>query len=782
MDQKILKQLEFPKLIKQIVDHAETTRGKEAAAKLMPSADFEEVIRWQNETDEAVQVLRTQGHMPLGGIHDLRGSTKRAKIGGMLSATELLEISDTLRGSKRVKNFVQDIDEVDTPILVELVEQIEPLSNLEKEIHMCIDQDGKVIDSASQGLRRIRSQIRSLESSIRDRLEGYTRTSSSKLSDAIVTIRNERYVLPVKSEHRGSFGGIVHDSSSSGQTLFIEPQAVVELNNKLQASKVEEQQEIERILTRLTELVQQEAELLEHNGDILQKIDFLFAKGKYGQQLRAAKPEMNHDGYIKMIQARHPLIPESEVVSNDIEIGKDYRAILITGPNTGGKTVTLKLVGLCTLMAQSGLQVPALDGCQLAVFDHVFADIGDEQSIEQNLSTFSSHMTNIASIIERFNSNSLVLFDELGAGTDPQEGAGLAMSILDYVVNRNARVIATTHYPELKAYGYNREQVINASVEFDVETLQPTYRLLIGVPGRSNAFEISGRIGLKSEIIDQAKTMIHEDSRSVENMIASLETSRKQAEKDFEEAEEILQESEGIREELKREYDRYLAKKEDYQEAAKKKAQKIVDQAEQEAETILQELRQMKSSAEIKEHQLIDARKKISDQKEALQDTNQKQQIETTNQPDEFEPGDEVHVASFNQKGQIVSQLNDNEYEVQLGIMKMKVPKKQLQLIKRKEKEKKTTPMATVRGRQSHVKTELDLRGERYEDALHRLEKYLDNALLAGYHQVSIIHGKGTGALMKGVHAFARKHRSINSYHLGHPNEGGSGVTILSLK
>ena len=783
MDQKILNQLEFPKLIDRIVDKAETSLGKEAIAKLKPSTDFEEVITRQNETDEAVQVLRLEGHIPLGGIHDVRASIKRASIGGMLSAHELLEISDTLRGSKRVKNFIQGVEEADLPILLDLVEQIETLTPLEKEINRSIDQDANVVDSASSKLRSVRSQIRSLESSVRDRLEGYTRSSSSKLSDAIVTIRNDRYVLPVKSEHRGSFGGIIHDQSASGQTVFIEPQVVVELNNKLQQARVDEQREIERILVQLTELVQQGVEPLELNISVLRKIDYLFAKGKYAQEIRGAKPEMNHDGYIKMVQARHPLIPENEVVSNDIEIGKDYRAIVITGPNTGGKTVTLKLVGLCTLMAQSGLQVPALDGCQLAVFDHVFADIGDEQSIEQNLSTFSSHMTNIVSILQNVNHNSLVLFDELGAGTDPQEGAGLAMSILDYVVQINARVIATTHYPELKAYGYNRDQVVNASVEFNVETLQPTYRLLIGVPGRSNAFEISKRIGLQEEIIDQARSMIHEDQRSVENMIASLEDSRKRAEEDFDEAEEFLQEAETVHRQLKNEYERYLAKKEDYQEAAKQKASRIVEKAEEEAEQILADLREMKHSAEIKEHQFIDARRRITEQKEALADRPSLEGNNTsTNSTDEFGPGDEVHVMTFNQKGSIVAQLNEKEYEVQLGAMKMKVPNNQLQLIKRKEKEQKTTPMATVRGRSSHVKTELDLRGKRYEDALHRLEKYIDEALLAGYHQVSIIHGKGTGALMKGVHDFARKHRSIKDFHLGHPNEGGSGVTILSLK
>ncbi|MDQ0351201.1 DNA mismatch repair protein MutS2 [Alkalibacillus filiformis] len=784
MNDKILHQLEFKKIIENLITQAETSLGKELASSTTPSSSLLEVQKWHEETDEGVQVLRLKGHVPLGGISDIRPHIKRASIGGMLSAVECLEVASTIYGGQQFKKFVYTLEEeeIEIPILEEWCEQISNLNNLERSIKNCIDEYGQVMDGASSKLRTIRSQIRSYESRVRDRLEGYTKSKSQMLSDAIVTIRNERYVIPVKSEYRSSFGGIVHDQSSSGQTLFIEPQSVVDLNNKLQESRVEEQHEIERILESLSGLIEQDAEFLRQNVDALQQIDFMFAKAKLSRSMKASKPEMNQDGVIHMRQARHPLIPSDEVVSNDVELGEDFTAIVITGPNTGGKTVTLKMVGLCTLMAQSGLQVPALDGCQMAVFEHVFADIGDEQSIEQSLSTFSSHMTNIVDILERVNSNSLVLFDELGAGTDPQEGAGLAMSILDHVISKSARVIATTHYPELKAYGYNRTEVTNASVEFDVETLKPTYRLLLGVPGRSNAFDISKRLGLKDEVIEKAQSMVSDDSRSVENMIASLEQSRHSAERDYEEASSILSEAEQFRDALKHEYNQYLNKKEQYEEKAKSKAQKIIEEAEVQSKEILEELKELKEDATVKEHHFIDARKKLEEQKDQLKaDQKSSQAVNTEKKNEKLLPGDEVHVATFNQNGYIIEQVNEQEYEVQLGIMKMKVSKGQLQFVKRPEPVK-TKPLATVKGSQVHVKPELDLRGQRYEDAIHKLEKYIDDALLAGYHQVSIIHGKGTGALMKGVQQFAKEHRSIKGNEFASANEGGTGVTILKLK
>ncbi|MBN8236881.1 endonuclease MutS2 [Halobacillus kuroshimensis] len=782
MNQRILHVLEYKKIIEQLNEQAASSLGKEKTAALKPSSDLDEVIQLQKETDEAGQVLRLKGHVPLGGIFDIKPSIKRTTIGGTLSPLECLDIASTIYGGRQLKRFIDDMEEPEMPILRELAASLVPLKELEQEIRNCIDEHGTVMDGASEKLRTIRSSIRTYESRVRDKMDSFTKSKSKMLSDSIVTIRNERYVLPVKQEYRGSIGGIVHDQSSSGATLFIEPQSVVDLNNNLQEARVKERNEIEKILKELSESIAEEHAVLSYNVQILGQIDFMFARAKLGQQMKASMPAMNDEGRIKMKQARHPLIGGDEVVPNDIEIGEDYTSIVITGPNTGGKTVTLKLVGLCTLMAQSGLQVPALDGCELAVFKEVYADIGDEQSIEQSLSTFSSHMTNIVDILDKVDHQSLVLFDELGAGTDPQEGAALAMSILDEVVQRDARVIATTHYPELKAYGYNRDGVINASVEFDIQTLKPTYRLLIGVPGRSNAFEISRRLGLKEDVIESAKSHIGVDSQSVENMIASLEESKREAERDYEEAEEMLASAEKLKRELEEKWNQFENQREKLYEKAEQKAEKAIQQAREEAETIVGEIRNMKTQSQMKEHEWIEARKMFDEAQPELAKKKAKEApAPKKKETKELKPGDEVKLLTLNQQGTIVDQTGKNEYQVQVGVMKVKAKRKELEFVKAKEPYKEK-PMATVKGKSFHVKTELDLRGERYEDALNRLEKYVDDALLAGYPQVSIIHGKGTGALRTAVQNYAKNHRSIASHRAGGMNEGGSGVTVLELR
>lgn len=779
MNERILRVLDFQKVIDRLIQHAGTSLGKDLASKLKPSTDLEQVNLLQEETDEAALVIRLNVPVPLGGIFDIRESLKRAIIGGVLSTSECLDIANTIYGGRQVKDFIDGLDE-ELPILKGLAEGITPLRDLELEIKNCIDDHGHVMDSASEKLRGIRSSIRTNESRVREKLESYTRTKSSMLSDAIITIRNDRYVIPVKHEYRGAIGGIVHDQSASGQTLFMEPKAVVDLNNQLQELQAREKQEIERILRELSHRIAEDESFLSENVRILASIDFIFARANLGRDMKAARPTMNDQGIIKMQQARHPLIPIDEVVANDIEIGRDYTTIVITGPNTGGKTVTLKMVGLCTLMAQSGLQVPALDGCEMAVFEHVFADIGDEQSIEQNLSTFSSHMTNIVDILRHVDDRTLVLFDELGAGTDPQEGAALAMSILDEVVSRRARVIATTHYPELKAYGYNREDVINASMEFDVQTLQPTYRLLIGVPGRSNAFDISKRLGLEDSIIDRAKSHIGVDSKNVENMIAALEKSKIQAEKEYEEAHKILAESEKLRKEMETEWQIFEDKRESLYKKAEEKAEKAISKAREEAEIIVSEIRKMKTDAKLKEHEWIEA-KKLFDEAQPNLSSKQKEPKRSSVAKEELNPGDEIKLLTVNQNGTVIEKANEKEYLVQVGIMKVKVKRSDLQLIG-KPKQTFQKPLATVKGSNYHVPLELDLRGERFEDALLKLEKYVDDAVLAGYPKVFIIHGKGTGALRKGVQDFVKKHPSIASSRQGAAGEGGSGVTVLELR
>ncbi|WP_174613984.1 endonuclease MutS2 [Virgibacillus ihumii] len=780
MNERILRVLEFNKITEQLANQAATSLGKDYCIGLKPETEMDNVIRLQEETDEASQIFRLNKSIPLGGIKDIRAGIKRSVIGGVLNTNECLDIATTLYAGRQVKDFMAKMEEEELPILQSLVERIEPLRQLENHISTCIDDNGNMMDSASVKLKSIRSSIKTLESRVRDKLDSYTKSKTNILSDAIITIRNDRYVLPVKAEYRGSIGGIVHDQSASGATLFMEPKAVVDLNNQLQESRVKEKQEVDRILRELTSHIAENESFLTENVDVLAKIDFIAARAKLGMQMKAAKPAINDSGVIKMKQARHPLIENDEVVANDIELGADYTAIVITGPNTGGKTVTLKMIGLCTIMAQSGLRIPAFDGCKMAVFDDVYADIGDEQSIEQNLSTFSSHMTNIVSILKQVDHKSLVLFDELGAGTDPQEGAALAMSILDNVVSRGARVVATTHYPELKAYGYNRDEVVNASVEFDVKTLQPTYRLLIGVPGRSNAFEISKRLGLRDDVINQAKNHIGMDSKSVENMIASLEKSHRQAETDYQEAHEILQESEKLRSDLVREWKKFEDKRESLFQKAEEKAEKALQNAREEAETIVDEIRNMKSGAELKEHEWIEARKMLDEAKPNLSDKTPKKPKQSSASKQHLQPGDEIKLLSVNQNGTVLEKVADNKYYVQVGIMKVKVKRDELKLVSKKSKVSEK-PLATVKGSNYHVKTELDLRGERYEEALLQLEKYIDDALLAGYPQVSIIHGKGTGALRKGVSEFARKHPRIADARAGSAGEGGSGATILKL-
>ncbi|WP_274307649.1 endonuclease MutS2 [Solibacillus daqui] len=786
IEQRALKTLEFDKVREQVSAFCTNSIGKQAIDELVPETDFETVVELLAEMDEGLAILRVKGNVPLGGIFDVRPHARRSQIGGMLSPMELMEIASTIRASRILRNFIEDIEaekDIEIPHFIERKEQMPVLTALQHEINDCIDDNGAVLDSASPVLRSIRQSLRSEESKVRQKLESLTRGSNATkmLSDTIITIRNDRFVIPVKQEYRSHYGGIVHDQSASGQTLFIEPESVIQANNEVQRLKVKEKAEIERILLELTSKVAEVGHDLFVLVQLLGEIDVILAKGKYGQANKCTMPKMNQEGYTRLVRARHPLLPIEEAVANTIEFGRDVTAIVITGPNTGGKTVTLKTVGLCTIMAQSGLPVPALDGSELAVFEQIFADIGDEQSIEQSLSTFSSHMVNIVDILSKFDDKSLVLFDELGAGTDPQEGAALAISILDEVVDRGARVMATTHYPELKAYGYNRPLVVNASVEFDIETLSPTYRLLIGVPGRSNAFEISKRLGLTNSIIDRAKSFTGTDRHEVESMIASLEESRLRSEREADEAHVLLEDAAQIRAELEERLRIYDEKKESLEKKAKEKARKIVDEAKREAENVIADLREMKklAAANVKEHEFIDAKKRLDEATPKENKVLQKA-VAARERKQNLQIGDEVKVLSYGQKGTILDK-SGNEWVVQIGILKMKLPDSDLEYIK-PEKEQVTRPNMNVKNRNSHVKLELDLRGERYEDALILTEKYLDDALLANYPRVSIIHGKGTGALRQGIQSFLKNHKRIKSYRYGEAGEGGFGVTVVELK
>ncbi|MBQ0140621.1 MAG: endonuclease MutS2 [Kurthia sp.] len=788
--QRALKTLEYDKIIEQVAKYCTNSIGKTTIESLVPKTTLDEVNALLDEMDEGLAILRLRGNVPMGGIFDIRPSAKRAQIGGVLSPTELMEISSTIRASRIFREFIEDLvvaEDIEIPYFIEKKEQLPILTGLQHEINSCIDDNANVSDSASPALRSIRQQLRMQEGRVREKLASLTRGSNAAkmLSDSIITIRNDRFVIPVKAEYRSHYGGVVHDQSSSGQTLYIEPDSVVQSNNEIHSLKAKEKAEIDRILGELSLLVQEVAHELFLMVQVLGQIDVILAKAKYGQANKCSKPKMNEEGYIKLTLARHPLLDRETAVANNIEFGKKYTAVVITGPNTGGKTVTLKTVGICTLMAQSGIPVPALDGSELAVFEQLFADIGDEQSIEQSLSTFSSHMVNIVDILKKFDDKSLVLFDELGAGTDPQEGAALAISILDEVHGHGARVMATTHYPELKAYGYNRDAVVNASVEFDVDTLSPTYRLLIGVPGRSNAFEISKKLGLPEHIIETSKTYTGTETHEVESMIASLDESRRQSEKDAEASARLLKEAEVMKRDLDKRLQEYEELKEQLEQKAKDKAKKIVEEAKQEAEAVIADLHKMQLNANklVKEHEIIEARKRLEDAEPKENRVLKKQRqlnAQEAARAQVLQKGDEVKVTSYGQKGVLLEKAANDEWVVQIGILKMKLPASDLQYIK-PEKVKDRVNVSNVRGREA-VKMELDLRGERYEDALYRTEKYIDDALLSNYHRVSIIHGKGTGALRQGVQELLKRHPRVKSFSFGSAGEGGYGVTIAELK
>lgn len=762
--------------------YASSSLGKEIIDELTPTTDVEEATRRQQFTFEGYTVLRIKGTAPLGGIRDIRRPISKAHLGGILSALELLDISSTLSSGWRLKRFIENIEEEhEIPLLTELVQGIERVQAVDEEISSCINEHGEIVDQASPTLGQIRSQIRMTEGRIKDKLDQIMRSSSYQkmLQENIVSVRGDRYVIPVKQEYRHVFGGMVHDQSASGATLFIEPEAVVQANNQLREWRFKEEREIERILQRLSGMVAEHFEFIKENVSILAELDFIFAKAAYAHSIRATQPKLNSKGYIKLRRARHPLIPIKEVVPIELEMGKEYTSLIITGPNTGGKTVTLKTIGLHALMAASGLHIPADEECEMAIFSGIYADIGDEQSIEQNLSTFSGHMTNIVRILNEMDGNSLILLDELGAGTDPTEGAALAIAILDKMYQRGARVVATTHYSELKAFAYNSKNVLNASVEFDVETLRPTYRLLIGVPGRSNAFAIAGRLGLSEEIIEVAKEQVSHEDIKIETMIASLADDRLKAEQDRKRAEELTTEAEAIRFELEKERAKFVEEKNELLVKAEHEARRSVAQARKEAEEIISQLRRLAQEEQvgIKEHKLIEAKKRLDESVPTFVKEQKKKSGVRTG----FRIGDEVRVPSLGQKGEVIADLGNQEFQIQMGIMKMNMKAEDLELIK-PTKKKEVVTYTRVRLSRDTVRPELDLRGYTIDDAILAIDKYLDDAVMSNLHQVALIHGKGTGALRVGVHNFLKKHRSVQSFRFGGQGEGGLGATIVELK
>lgn len=782
MKQKTLEILEFDKVKSALLNEVISDLGAEKVRDLTPATEFDTVVHQMEETDELSQIYNQHRLPSLSGLTRVAPYVKRAQIGGTLNVQELNAIKQLIQVQNQFKTFyhqlLEEDEKVNYPILDSNMQRLPVLTHLYQSIKEKCDATD-LYDSASYELQSIRSHISKTNQRIKAQLDRIVKSTGNqkKLSDAIVTVRNERHVIPVKAEYRQDFSGIMHDQSASGQTIYIEPSSVVELNNQVSRLRNDEKVEMERILAQLTAEVANEAEQCMLSESIMGHLDFIIAKARYGAKIKATKPTFSETKKIYLPKAFHPLLDLNTVVANTIAFEEEIQTVIITGPNTGGKTVTLKTLGLIIVMAQSGLLIPTLDGSQLSVFEHVFCDIGDEQSIEQSLSTFSSHMKTIISILDEANANSLILFDELGAGTDPSEGAALAMSILDHVHNLGAHVMATTHYPELKAYSYNREGVMNASVEFDVNTLSPTYKLLMGVPGRSNAFDISKRLGLSLKIINHAKSMVGQDEQEINEMIASLETNAKRVDDQRIELERLVREAEALHEQLSQKYEQYQNYESRLMEEAKEKANQRVHSATKEADEILKDLREMrdKKGAEVKEHELIDKKKQLDDQYEAK---SIKQDVKKQRH-DAIQQGDEVKVLSYGQKGEVLELLSDDEAVVQMGIIKMKLPIKDLE---KKEKAKEKPSKMVTRSNRSTVKMELDLRGYRYEEALSALDQYLDQAVLSNYEDVYIIHGKGTGALQKGVQQHLKQHRSVSSYRTGMPSEGGFGVTVATLK
>jgi DNA mismatch repair protein MutS2 len=781
MNERVLRVLEYDKIRDRVESFASCSLGKARARELFPSAVLDDVETWQQATAEGTSVYRLRGLIPLGGIHDIRGPLRRTALGGTLNAFELRDAADTIMAGRRLKKFLQDTNEMESlPQIMELCEYIPELRDVEEEIRSCIDDDANVRDTASQELRRIRGEIRTHNARVKEKLDSMLRSAhyQKMLQENIVTQRNGRYCVPVKVEYRGSFDGIVHDQSASGNTLFIEPAAVVQMSNKLRELEIQEVREIDRILSRLSGEVGQHAQELLEAQNSLAELDFIFAKAQYGNQVKAIRPVVNEDGIVNVKRGRHPLIDPAKVVPSDLRLGDDFLLLVITGPNTGGKTVTLKTFGLLTLMAMSGLHIPADEGSVVSTFDEVFADIGDEQSIEQSLSTFSSHMTNIVKILEDVDFRSLVLFDELGAGTDPTEGAALAMAILDFLHKRGVRTVATTHYSELKGYAYNEPSAINASVEFDVQTLSPTYRLLIGVPGRSNAFAITERLGLRKDIIESAKSRLTTEDVEVDTLIRKLEQNQITAEQERRAAEELRRELEQMKASFEQEREQFYMQKDRLMEKAEHEARKAVERADKQAKEIIEELRRIAAEerGQVKEHRLIEMRKELENAAPSLKREPSRKANPTAR---ELRVGDNVSVVHLGQKGSVI-EIKGKEIMVQIGSMKTKVKKEQLELLAPTPKPTRT--VVTRKEGPKHVSMELDLRGNNIEEGIIRVDKYIDDAILSGMSVVHIIHGKGTGVLRNGIQDYLKTHRYVKSFRFGGEYEGGNGVTVVTLK
>ncbi len=790
MNQKTLTKLEFDKIISLLEEEAGSFRGRQLCRRLKPMADLEKINTFQEQTAAAFTRIVQKGRVSFGDAMPVEESMKRLEVGGALTISELLRICRLLANTARAKSYGRhDTQEDSADCLDAYFDRLEPLTPLSTEIERCIISEDEISDDASSTLKHIRRSISSINDKVHSTLSSLVNGSlRTYLQDPIITMRGDRYCIPVKAEYRGQVQGLIHDQSSTGSTLFIEPMAVVKLNNDLKELYAKEQEEIQVILARLSEEAGQYIEEIRTDYRTLTDLDFIFARGALALSMRGSRPLFNEDGRIRIREGRHPLLDQKTVVPITVSLGEDFTLLIITGPNTGGKTVSLKTVGLFTLMGQAGLHIPAGDRSELAVFHQVYADIGDEQSIEQSLSTFSSHMTNIVSFLKKVDEHSLVLFDELGAGTDPTEGAALAIAILSHLHKHNIRTMATTHYSELKVYALSTPGVENACCEFDVESLRPTYRLLIGIPGKSNAFAISGKLGLPDYIIEDAKKRLSEQDVSFEDLLSDLEASRRTIDKEREEIAAYRREAENLKQQAAQRQAKLDEQRDRIIREANEKANAILREAKEVADETIRNFHKFGkeniSAAEMeKERERL--RKKIKDTSAASSLGSQKPKKK--HKPSDFKLGESVKVLSMNLTG-TVSSLPDSRgnVTVQMGILRSQVNISDLEIIEEpspytQKKFSRTSRGKIAMGKSLSVSPEINLLGKTVDEAVAELDKYLDDALLSHLNTVRVVHGKGTGALRKGIHEYLRRQKHVKSYHLAEFGEGDAGVTIIEL-
>lgn len=788
MNSKIIEKLEYNRIIKQLSDLAITAPAKEQALTLMPSSNFDEVKKSIDQTRVLSNILRVKGPMPITDFKDVRASLKRLKVKANLNGEELGNIFLILSLAKDVSQFTADLEEreIDTRPIEKTLKNLAIPEDLFKKLNQAIEYDGTVKDTASSKLMQLRHDIQSNETDIKNHMNDYISGKHTQyLSENIVTIRDGRYVLPVKQEYKNKFGGVVHDQSASGQTLFVEPQAVLVLNNRQQNLMAQERQEIHRILIELSELAGMYQKEIKNNAAALTQLDFLSAKSKLAKAMKATEPVLNQDHVIKLRKARHPLIDPKKVVPNNIELGTSFDTMLITGPNTGGKTITLKTLGLLQLMAQAGLFITAEEGSQLTVFNEIYADIGDEQSIEQSLSTFSSHMDQIIKIMKDVTEDDLALIDELGAGTDPEEGASLAIAILDDLRGAQAKIAITTHYPELKLYGYNRARTTNASMEFDLKKLAPTYRLRIGIPGQSNAFAIAHQLGMNEAVVDKARSLMNDEDSDINKMIERLTKQTKAAEQLHETLKQNVDQSITLKRQLQNGLDWYNQQVQKQLEKAQEKADEMLAKKRQKADKIINDLEeQRRAGGQVRTNKVIEAKGALNKLERENQNLAQNKVLQREKRRHDVSIGDTVKVLSYGQQGVITKKLADHEFEVQIGILKVKVTDRDVEKISTQAVPKKAErAVRSSRGlRSTRASSELDLRGQRYEEALTNLDRYIDSSLLAGLNTVTIIHGIGTGAIRNGVQQYLKRNRHVKSYSYAPANQGGTGATIVHLQ